>query len=196
MECEVADKDLHGKKGPDSSSQSSNGLTINREELRKAHFRVALIGFAIFAAQVVYLLLVETMVQQGLRKPAEEHDRTLMIIRLVLYGLVIPQYLLLRWLGHLARAGKGFYRKSRPTSFSPVVRGFLSGGIFRYAACNFAGIAGLLLYILSGNRLEFYPMFALAIILWITTWQPWSLWEEWARIMEVKEIERGPTVGD
>ena len=115
-----------------------------------------IVGLAMLASLGVYAVVIETLVRQPLAGaapfPAELHDT----LRTVIYGIAIADGFLAAVLSRLLRP--------KPDSPDPASRHF-SATVVALALSEAPGIFGLVLFFLTRNPAEAYPLLALSAVL-------------------------------
>jgi F0F1-type ATP synthase membrane subunit c/vacuolar-type H+-ATPase subunit K len=158
------------------------------DKLRAAYRVTVIIGLAIMASLVVYLVIVQlfeggSIELQG--DPAFSGSR-FEFLKFVLIGVSVIIFFLIRFLNNLvfklAGEERGHASRPAPVPGAPTELGKLStAAIITFALCETPAIFGLVLYFLGRNATDFYLFLIISMFFFASHFPKFSQWEEWYR---------------
>jgi hypothetical protein len=159
------------------------------DNLRTAYHVSVIIGLAVMASLVVYLIVV-ALIEDGtiaLREQAALPVITLERIRFALLGIAVIVVLLVRPIARrvLNTGGdRGAVRdaRSRPEEAVASDTGTLAtAAVITYALCEVPAIFGLVLFVLGRDVSDFYLFLIISLLSFSIHFPKFSQWEEWSR---------------
>jgi F0F1-type ATP synthase membrane subunit c/vacuolar-type H+-ATPase subunit K len=164
------------------------------DKLRAAYRVAVIIGLAIMASLVIYLIIVQLFENgsfgqaggQSLQGPQLE------IIKFILLGVSVVNFFLIRFLNNLILNPAGEQRPA-PTAAAPSDLGKLTtAAIVTFALCETPAIFGLVLYFLGRNATDFYLFLLISMFFFASHFPKYSQWEEWYRKQQPGQGMRRP----
>lgn len=159
------------------------------DKLRAAYKVVVVIGLAMMASLVIYLVIVglfENNSIELLGAPALSGNE-LEIMKFALIGASAVILFLIKFLGaKIMNAGAEQKRMTGsqagggagvPAEFGPLV----TAAVVTFSLCEVPAIFGLVLYFLGRNSADFYLFLLISLFLFATNFPKFSQWEEWQR---------------
>lgn len=147
---------------------NTDAAGMDRTEIKRAYIASAAVAGGIVAAIVLYTVIVEVLVKMGhtpvLAPPASY------AVKYALYLISVSAPFTLKFLE--ARLGG---RKSSAGEALSALRGL---AIVKAAVCELPAVAGLILFLLTGYRADFYMLAVFALALEIWHFPRLSRWEE------------------
>lgn len=141
---------------------------MDRQELRKRYLTAALAAAGIVGGIVFYTLLVEYLTSRGYRAPLQ--PPAAYIIKYALYIVAAGAYLAVKL---VTRA-----LDSRKPDAESTVRLLTTQAVVRAAVSEVPAVCGLLLFLLTGVRADFYMLVLVAIALELYYFPRLPQWEE------------------
>lgn len=138
---------------------------MNKDELRRAWLPAAAAAAGITSAIVLYTVVVEALVARGYAAPLPGGP-----LKYAFYVLAAAAFPALKLAG--ARLG------ARKATAAETARALTALSIVKAAAAELPAIAGLLLFLVTGLRADFYVLAVVALGLEIYHFPRLSAWEE------------------
>jgi ATP synthase subunit C len=103
------------------------------------------------------------------------------VLRIVLVAMAVANLVVIRILVPklLATPAKGVEIRGQPRA-SAVVKKLFTASVFALAMCEAVAIYGLVLFLIGGNRADFYGFAAFSLVAFAIHFPRRSQWEEWA----------------
>lgn len=141
---------------------------MDREALKKAYTTAAIVSGAIITAIVFYAAVVEVLAHMGHKPPLVPPAAH--AVKYALYIVAVSVLLFLKIIG--ARFSGG--------SASPgeALKSLRTLAIAKAAACEVPAVCGLMLFILTGGRADFYMLTIFSVGLEIYHFPRLQRWEE------------------
>jgi F0F1-type ATP synthase membrane subunit c/vacuolar-type H+-ATPase subunit K len=161
-------------------------LTTPTSDLRKAYKTTVIIGLAMMASLLVYLIVVESIKKQhdpfGGFSPMPEAIATL---RYALLGVAVMEFFLIQLLNKLMLSAKAPIQKTPGNGqFGPEVQKLMSAAIVIFALCESVAIYGLVLFLIQGNSNDFYIFLLISLFYFSIFFPKYSAWEAWVKERE------------
>lgn len=146
------------------------------EELRRAYRLNVMLGIVIFAALLIYVIIVEFIKASFKPFTGLVQVSNILIIRYLFYGIAILLIILLRLLR------QALLHKKSVDAPRALVQRLSQTSILTLAICEVPALLGLLLFLLAGLSRDFYFLNIIAAILVFMNFPRLKQWEEWIRI--------------
>jgi hypothetical protein len=158
------------------------------EKLRAAYRVAVIIGLAMMASLLVYLIIVGLFEKGYVEiKTVVLPGGVLEIIKFVLLGASVVSYFLIGVItGKILAVGQGREGTSgarpQPTTgiaseFGPLV----NAAVVTFAVCELPAIFGLILFFTGRNASDFHLFLLISLFFFATKFPKFSSWEEWYR---------------
>lgn len=158
------------------------------ERLRAAYRVAVIIGLAMMASLLIYLIIVGLFEKGYVEvKAVALQGGVLEIIKFVLLGTSVVSYYLMGVItGKILAVGPGREgtsgARSRSTTgiateFGPLV----NAAVVTFAVCELPAIFGLILFFISRNASDFHLFLLISLFFFATKFPRFSQWEEWYR---------------
>lgn len=141
---------------------------MDKERLKKAYLSAAIAAAGIIAGIVFYTVVVEILNGMGHKPPLQAQAAD--AAKYALYCLGISALAVLK-MAEIKLGGK----KETPEA---TVKALTTLAIVRAALCELPAIAGLLIFLLTGKRLDFYLLVVFSVGLEIYNFPRLAQWEE------------------
>jgi F0F1-type ATP synthase membrane subunit c/vacuolar-type H+-ATPase subunit K len=157
------------------------------DDLRRAYRTAVIIGLAMMASLVVYLVIVGlfengTITLQG---PAALAGSRLEHIKIVFLGISAVLFLLVRPITRRVLASDGKQRSVHDaphrsgSGAQPETVRLTVAAIITFALCEVPAVLGLVLYFLGRNASDFYLFLVISLFSFSMHFPKFSQWEEW-----------------
>jgi F0F1-type ATP synthase membrane subunit c/vacuolar-type H+-ATPase subunit K len=163
------------------------------DKLRAAYRVAVIIGLAMMASLLVYLILVGLFEKGYVEiKTSAVPGSLLEIIKFVLLGASVVSFFLIRVLSNkILSAGRGREGisggRSRPTAgIAPEFGPLVTAAVVTFALCEAPAIFGLVLFFLGRNSADFHLFLLISLVFFATKFPRFSQWEEWYREQAVR----------
>jgi hypothetical protein len=168
-----------------------DGMSTNeqREKLRQAYRVAVIIGLAMMASLLVYLVIV-ALIEGGtitLGEQAAIPAGTLELIKFVFLGIAALVFALVR---PITRRVLDTGSRPRPRGESPRQEDgraapdtgpLANAAVITFALCEMPAILGLVQYFLGRNVSDFYLFLIISLFAFSVHFPRYSQWEEWYR---------------
>ena len=158
------------------------------DKLRAAYRTTVIIGLAMMASLVIYLVIV-SLIDAGTipHKGTAMTGQPLELIKFALLGISAVIFFLIRTLPNklltaVGKEGKGTGIRQQVSAgaaseFGPLV----AAAVVTFALCEVPAIFGLVLYFLGRSTTDFYLFLLISLFLFSIHFPKFSQWEEWYR---------------
>jgi len=145
------------------------------DNLRKAYRITVIIGLAMMASLVIFLIVVSVLPQSGVvpdgqNKPVTESD----VVFYICLAISVLIFLLIRSVGSVILNGRG-------TAGAPLIQRLQTAAIITFALSEVPAILGLVLFFLGRSRTDFHIFLLFSLFLFTIYFPKFSQWEEWYR---------------
>jgi F0F1-type ATP synthase membrane subunit c/vacuolar-type H+-ATPase subunit K len=159
------------------------------DKLRAAYRTTVIIGLAMMATLVIYLVIVSLIEAGTIRlKGTAMTGQPLELIKYALLGISAVIFLLIRTLpdkvltaaGEQGKKGTGVPQQASAgaaSEFGPLV----TAAVVTFALCEVPALFGLVLYFLARSMTDFYLFLLISLLLFSVHFPAFSQWEEWYR---------------
>jgi F0F1-type ATP synthase membrane subunit c/vacuolar-type H+-ATPase subunit K len=148
------------------------------DDLRKAYRTTVIIGLAMMASLVIYLVIVSLI--EGGTIPlgtTEVAGRSLELARFVFLGLTAVIFFVIRSIGSVILRGGG--RRSPSGGAAPEPGPLVTAAVVTFGLCEVPAIFGLVLYFLGRSTSDFYLLLLVSLFFFSIHFPRFSQWEEW-----------------
>lgn len=160
-------------------------LQSQTDELKKTYRLAVFIGIAMIGSIFVYAGLVEA-IRVGYipwKSPILTPDKA-KILKYILLGIPLMEFFLIKFIRQAILQEKQETKLEKP---SALFQRLVSASIITYALCEAVAILGLVLFILTGNYLDFYIFLVISLIYIAIYFPRYSHWEEWIKNVSEKQ---------
>lgn len=159
------------------------------DKLRAVYRVVVIIGLAIMASLVIYVVLVGLFESKSIDPGGTPSlsGRELEIIKFVFLLVSVLIFILIKFLSaKIMNAGREQGRMTgseanRATGIPPEFNPLVTAAVVTFALCEVPGTFGLVMYFLGRNSTDFYLFLIMSLFLFATNFPKFSTWEEWYR---------------
>jgi hypothetical protein len=141
---------------------------VSAEKLKKAYVNAALMNAAIIGAIILFTVTVEALTRLGYKAPLSAAPAA--AVKYALYVAGLSSVMVLKLAG--ARLGG---KKATPEE---TVKALLVQAAVKAAACELPAISGLVMFILTGCRADFYLLVVFSLALEVYHFPRLARWEE------------------
>ena len=162
------------------------------EELKKAHNKVNRIGIGMAALVVVLAVAVEVMSAKGVRL-ADMAETEVSLFRYVLLGITVTEFFLIKIIRAQVLAATNPKAEALPPEkrFWFELPKLMAASFVTLFLCAAISLYGFVLFILSGNTVDFYIFAAMSLIAFVVYFPKYSHWEEAMRL-KLSSISQKP----
>jgi hypothetical protein len=151
------------------------------EDLRKTYRTTVIIGVAMMASLLVYLIVVGLFEQGTVTITTSPlPDNVLQVIKFVLLGLTVVNFFLIRYVGNRILT-PGDQKDKRFSLGSTPAGPLVNAAVVTFALCELPAILGLIMYFLGRNTADFYLFLLISLFFFSIHFPRLSQWEEWYR---------------
>jgi len=145
------------------------------KDMKKAYQTTTIINSAIMASLVIYVVVVEIM--KARFEPFEGliDNFDFIPLRYALYALAMANLIV------IVQIRKVLLKKASFDDSRDAIERLRRTSIITSAFCEIPAIMGLILFLLSGLRRDFYLLLVLSFIFVFLFFPRYSNWEEWVR---------------
>jgi len=159
------------------------------DKLRAAYRVVVIIGLAIMASLVVYVVIVGLFENKNmeLQGPAAMSGTDLEIMKFILLGVSGVILFLMKFLSAkiikagTAQGGMSVPQSGQASGIAPEFAPLVTAAVITFAFCEAPAIFGLVLYFIGRNAADFYLFLIVSLFFFATNFPRFSSWEEWYR---------------
>jgi F0F1-type ATP synthase membrane subunit c/vacuolar-type H+-ATPase subunit K len=163
---------------------------MSTDELKKAYRITMTIGSVMIAGLFIYVAVVVFMKVHYEPFEGLSPFSNIVFLKYILYGVALLQFFLISALKRLILSGKFLFQSSREqkSSYSPDNQKLMKASIITFSLCESVAIYGLILFLLSGNVIDFLGLFVLSLIYFIVFFPRFDQWQAWIARQQDKGV--------